>query len=209
MSCRQAGNAGARPLNNMARCVQGRLVSALACLLAGGALLAGCGGGSGSTTSSGPGTAESRPAPPKSDFPSARGKTLADVLNSADGPSDLVVSPAAMVFYKGENRYPFGVFNRDRTQVPDAQVALYFAKVPPAPKGGAAKRAPKQGAGQPTVAKALDQPAVGPFPAAIESLDDPARVPCQDDDRRSRRRHRRLQHQHRLPQQRRVADRRR
>ncbi len=154
----------------MARMLQGRPLSALACLLAGGVLLAGCGGGSGSTTSSGPGTAESRPAPPKSEFPSAKGKTLGDVLNSADGPSDLVVSPAAMVFYKGENRYPFGVFNRDRTQVPNAQVALYFAKAPPAPKGGAAMRAPKQGTGQPTVAKALDQPAVGPFPAAIESL---------------------------------------
>ena len=45
-------------------------------------------------------------------------------------PSELVVSPAAEVFYKGENRYPFGVFQRDRTQVPDAEVALYFAKVP-------------------------------------------------------------------------------
>ncbi len=146
--------------------LQGRLVSALACLLAGGALLAGCGGGSGTTTSGSSGTVKSRPAPPKSEFPSANGKTLSDVLKSADGLSRLVVSPAAMVFYKGENRYPFGVFRRDRTQVPDARVALYFAKVPPAPKGGASK----QGTGQQTAASPLDQRAVGPFPAAIESM---------------------------------------
>jgi hypothetical protein len=127
--------------------------------------VAGCGGGSGSSTGStgkGAGTAESRPAPPKSDFPSAAGKTLSQVIDSADAPSDLVVSPAAMVFYTGQNRYPFGVFTRDRTQVPDAKVALYFAKAPPKPTGGAAAagKAPNP----------LDQPAVGPFPAAIESL---------------------------------------
>ena len=51
-------------------------------------------------------------------------------------PCKLVVSPAAMVFNKGENRYPFGVFERDRTQVPDADVALYFAKVPGGSKLG-------------------------------------------------------------------------
>lgn len=132
--------------------------------------MAGCGGGSSSTTASSSGPAESRPAPPKSEFPSAQGKTLADVLNSADGPSDLVVSPAAMVFYKGENRYPFGVFQRDRTPVSDAQVALYFAKVPPAPKGAAAKPSPQGQTASQAVDKALDQPAVGPFPAAIETL---------------------------------------
>ena len=37
--------------------------------------------------------AESRPAPPKSEFPSAEGKTLAEVLEAADGPSELVVVP--------------------------------------------------------------------------------------------------------------------
>lgn len=151
----------------------GRALVALACLLAAAALVAGCGNGSEPSTESGPGTAESRPSPPKSEFPRAEGKTLAEVLNSADGPSELVVSPAAMVFYKGENRYPFGVFQRDGKQVPDAKVALYFAKVP---RPRRAKGAGKSG-GAPTVAsprtaakKALDQPAVGPFPASIESL---------------------------------------
>ena len=61
------------------------------------------------------------------------------MLEAADGPSELVVSPAARVFYKGENRYPFGVFERDRTQVGDADVALYFARVPgQEPRGKAA-----------------------------------------------------------------------
>jgi hypothetical protein len=151
----------------------GRALLALACPLAAAALVAGCGNGSEPSTESGPGTAESRPAPPKTDFPSAEGKTLAEVLKSADGPSELVVSPAAMVFYKGENRYPFGVFRRDGKQVSDARVALYFARVPkpkrakdPSGKPGAAAQA----ASPKTAAQARNQPAVGPFPASIESL---------------------------------------
>jgi hypothetical protein len=147
-----------------------RVLPALACLLAVASLVAGCGDGTDSSSDSGSGTAESRPAPPKSDFPSAEGKTLRRVLESADGPSDLVVSPAAMVFYKGENRYPFGVFQRDGKQVSDAKVALYFAKVPK-PRGARSSN------GEPGVTlqtadprQALNQPAVGPFPASIESL---------------------------------------
>src|SRR3954453_6171884 len=109
-----------------------RALAVLACLLAMTAVaLSGCGSGSdGPTGSSGSG--ESRPAPSKSSFPSAKGKSLSQVLEAADAPSSLVVSPAAQVFNKGQNRYPFGVFQRDRTQVPDADVALYFAKMPSA-----------------------------------------------------------------------------
>jgi hypothetical protein len=147
-----------------------RLALALLCLLAAVLLVAGCGGGSGSTdsTSAAGGSAESRPAPPKSDFPSASKRTLRQVLKAADGPSELVISPAAMAFYKGTNRYPFGVFERDRTQVPDAEVALYFAKAP-APKPGA-KSSGSKGETAKAEAQALDEPAVGPFPASIESL---------------------------------------
>jgi hypothetical protein len=148
-----------------------RLALALACTIVVAALAAGCGGSgsSGSTSTSG-GSAESRPAPPRSDFPAAEGKTLRQVLSAADAPSELVVSPAAMVFYKGENRYPFGVFERDRTQVSDAEVALYFAKVPT--PGGHSKKS-KSGSKAPAAKaeqQALDEPAVGPFPAAIETL---------------------------------------
>lgn len=142
-----------------------RVTVALCCLLPAAAFgLAGCGGGSGSATDSSVGPAESRPAPPKSEFPGAEGKTLAEVLNSAARPSELVVSPAAQVFNVGENRYPFGVFERDRSQVTDAEVALYFAHVPTKP--GTAGGAVDADAAR----RALAQPAVGPYPAAIESL---------------------------------------
>lgn len=141
-----------------------------ACLLALAALVAGCGSGSGSTTggSGSGGSPESRPAPPKSAFPSASGKTLGEVVKAADGPSELVVSPAAMVFYKGENRYPFGVFKRDRSQVSNAEVALYFAKVPAA--GGKQSKSGSKGSVAKAQERALNAPAVGPFPAKIESL---------------------------------------
>jgi hypothetical protein len=160
-----------------------RLAPAFACLLIAAALGAGC-GGSDDDSSSVTG-AESRPAPAAGDFPSARGKTLAEVLDSADGPAQLIVSPAAQVFREGENRYSFGVFEPDRTQVGDAQVALYFARVPASeettlPTGAAKTGEPDiegSGGGQESTspppkaeAKALDQPAVGPFPASIESL---------------------------------------
>jgi len=91
------------------------------------------------------------------------------VLKAADGSSELVVSPAAMVFDKGENRYPFGVFERDRTQVPDAEVALYFAKAPTS-KPGAKSKSGNKGSDAKAEEQALDEPAVGPFPAAIETL---------------------------------------
>src|SRR5829696_8776560 len=104
-----------------------RITCAFACLLAAGALLGGC-GSSDSTETSGA-VAENRPAPPNSDFPAAEGRSLTEVLEAA-GPSEFVVSPAGTVYYKGENRFPFGVFEKDRTQVADAEVALYFSPVP-------------------------------------------------------------------------------
>jgi hypothetical protein len=150
-----------------------RALAALACVVIGASLLAGC-GGSDSSTGSTSGSAQSRPAPPKSAFPSAKGKTLAQVLESEEAkPSELVVSPAAQVFNKGENRYPFGVFERDRTQVPNAEVALYFAKMPPVKgKGSTAEQSAGAGTLTPKEAeeRALNQPAVGPFPASIESM---------------------------------------
>ena len=150
-----------------------RALTAIPCLLALLALaLAGCGGGSDDSSGDSASTsAASRPAPPASAFPSAKGKTLAEVLEAADGPSTLVVSPAARAFYKGQARYPFGVFERDRTQVPDAEVALYLARVP----GRKAKAGDKFAAAGSTSAKtaetsAREQQALGPFPARIESM---------------------------------------
>jgi hypothetical protein len=94
---------------------------------------------------------------------------LRELLKAADAPSELVVSPAALAFYKGENRYPFGVFERDRSQVSDAEVALYIAKAPAPEASGQAKSGSKGPAAKATT-QALDAPAIGPFPAAIESL---------------------------------------
>jgi hypothetical protein len=151
-----------------------RVFGVPACLLAAAAMIGGCGGDSDSSTSAGSTSAESRPAPPKSAFPSAAGKSLAEVLKSemVDGPSELVVSPAALAFYQGENRYPFGIFRRDGSQVSDAEVALYFARFPKK-QGTATGKEPTaapESANRETAAEVLAQPAVGPFPARIESL---------------------------------------
>jgi hypothetical protein len=140
-----------------------RATSILAALLAAAALAVGC-GGSAPSGQSAAGGAESRPPPPRRDFPSAAGRSLTEVVKAAGGPSELVVTPAAMVFYRGENRFPFGVFRKDLSQVPDAKVALYLTRAPaskPAKRGGEAAGKAKQ---------TLDSPAFGPFPAAIESL---------------------------------------
>jgi len=148
-----------------------RMLPALLCLLAGGAIATGCGGDSktdGSAASS-PGAAESRPAPPASEFPTADGRTLREVLKAADGPAEWVVDPAAEVFYPGRNRYPFGVFDREQGQITDAEVALYLAKVPE-PKRGAQSKSGNRGPEAKAQQQALDRPAVGPFPASIESL---------------------------------------
>lgn len=87
----------------------------------------------------------SMPAPPRSDFPSAAGKSLPDLLAQSGGESKLVVAPTGEVFDKGADRYGFGVFTAGREQISDAKVALYFSH---GEKG-----------------KAL-----GPYPARIESL---------------------------------------
>ena len=147
-----------------------RLAWASACPLALAALAVGCGGDSGSTVSTAPATvAESRPAPPASAFPDPAGKSLRQVLKLGDGPAEVVVDPAAMVFYEGANRYPFGVLDHDRTPISDAEVAIYLAKVP-APRPGAKSKSGHKGQVAKAEAKALDEPALGPFPAAIESL---------------------------------------
>ena len=68
-------------------------------------------------------------APPPNEFPSAKGKTIAQLLHDSGAkPTKLVIAPAAQVFDIGENRYPFGVFTLGGEQVDDADVALYFAK---------------------------------------------------------------------------------
>jgi hypothetical protein len=146
-----------------------RLAPALLCLLAAVAFLVGCGNGSDESTSVAFEAAESRPAPPKSEFPSPEGRTLRELVKGADAPAEWIVSPAAVVFYPGKNRYPFGVFDREDGEITDAEVALYYARVPQ-PKPGAKSKPGNRGQIAKAQGEALDQPAVGPFPASIESL---------------------------------------
>jgi len=115
--------------------------------------------------------AQTRPAPPRSEFPSPDGRTLRQLLKAAEGRAEeLAVAPAAEVFYPGRTRYPFEVVERQsKAPVGDAEVALYYAKVP-APPAGAKSKIGNRGRAVKAEMQALDEAAVGPFPAAIESL---------------------------------------
>jgi hypothetical protein len=148
-----------------------RLAPALLCLLAAGAAIGGCGSdsGSGESTAGPAETAASRPAPPKSEFPRPEGRSLRDLLKATDARTEALVEPAAVVFYPGRNRYPFEIVDKDRRPVSDVEVALYYAKVPQ-PKPGAKSKSGNRGQVAKAEAQALDEPAVGPFPAKIESL---------------------------------------
>jgi hypothetical protein len=120
-----------------------RFLTGLVAVALAASLLAACGDGDGDTDSP---ESASRPAPPASDFPAADGRPLQQVLSAVteEGP---VVTPAARVLRQGENRFSFGVFTLAKEPIPDAEVAIYAA----------------QGS--------LKGPAIGPFPARIESLE--------------------------------------
>ncbi len=72
-----------------------------------------------------------QPAKPE-DFPKAKGKSLADLLEGAGG-SGPVIAASVSQFKPGENRFGFALFDRAAAQIADAPVALYVAPV----KGGA------------------------------------------------------------------------
>ncbi len=143
-------------------------ISAPVCLLGIASLLAGCGSGASTQTTTQAPPARNIPAPAKSAFPATAGRSLDEVLKGMK-PSKLVLTPAAMVFYRGENRFPFGVSEKAGTQVNDAKVALYISKVPKLHPQKDGKL--KKGAAAQAQIKALEEPAIGPFPAAIESLE--------------------------------------
>jgi hypothetical protein len=103
------------------------------------ALVAGCGGDDGD---------EAAKAPPVADpaeFPKANGRTLAS-LREELGEAGPVLAPSVLVLTTGDNRFGFGLFERDRSQIADAPVVLYVA-----PVGGG--------------------PAKGPYVARYESLE--------------------------------------
>lgn len=84
-------------------------------------------------------------APDASEFPDPDGRTLEQIAADEGNESDLVVAPSGQVFDVGDNRLGFGVFTVDREAVSDAELAIYAARP--------------------------NKPAVGPFPASVESLD--------------------------------------
>ncbi len=83
--------------------------------------------------------------PDASAFPAADGRTLEEIAQQEGTESDLVAVPSGQVFDEGKNRFGFGVFTVEREPVRDAEVAIYASKP--------------------------GEPAVGPFPAAAESLE--------------------------------------
>jgi hypothetical protein len=115
-----------------------RRTATLLALAAAGIVLLGCGGENDPEFTS-------QSAPAATEFPSVKGKTLDDLAADAKPTRSIVVSPAGMVFNRGENRFGFGVFKVSGEGLPDSQVALYAA-----PRGGGELR--------------------GPFPARIENL---------------------------------------
>ena len=151
----------------------------LVCLLAFGAtLVAGCGGGSdsGSHLNKEAEAGKTRPAPPKSAFPATEGRTLKrlleDVVKVQPGAK---ITPSAEAFYPGANRYPFLVAEKDTKAgapgkgIDDAVVAIYYAKSPGVQPEARAKLG-QEGTGKKAQGGAYAQPAIGPFPARIESL---------------------------------------
>jgi hypothetical protein len=117
-----------------------RPLPSIAAVLAALALLAGCGGDDEPATAPAP--------PPEADaasFPSAKGKTIEQVLAAADESEGPILAPSVSVVDKGKNRFAFALFDPSRKQIQNAQVAVY-------------------------VAKGKDGKARGPFPARGESL---------------------------------------
>ena len=91
-------------------------------------------------------TTGAAPAPEASAFPPVEGKSLEQLAREHGATNELVVSPGGITFTTGPNRFTFAVFEPDRTQINDADVAIYAE---PADGG----------------------PATGPHAARIESLE--------------------------------------
>jgi hypothetical protein len=141
-----------------------RFAPGLVCLLACGSLvLAGCGGGSSSSShvNQDAESGKSRPAPPKSAFPATEGRSLEKLVKDEVKVQPTVkISASAEAFYPGTERYPFLVSEKatggeEGKEMTGAEVALYYVEVPKV---------------KPGAQKAWQRPAVGPFPARIESL---------------------------------------
>ncbi len=108
--------------------------------LAGAALAAACTLSLGATAcgdDSDDKAADAPPPPAKpADFPSAKGKTLAQ-LRAEVGGGGPVLAPSVSQYEPGSNRFGFGLFDRSRAQIQDVPAAVYVA-----PVGGGQARGP-------------------------------------------------------------------
>ena len=94
-------------------------------------LLASCGGSEGKDAAEAP-----PPVAKPDDFPSAKGKTLVQLLREV-GQEGPVLAPAVSELEPGRNRVAFGLFDRAKAQIADAPAAVYVA-----PAGGGRARGP-------------------------------------------------------------------
>ena len=161
--------------NNMpSGCPVRRATSALACLLAALPSLAGCGEDSATPTeSSADGTAESRPAPPKSAFPSAEGRTLAEVVESGRRAAP-----------NWSSRRPRWSSTRARTATHSASSSRTAARSPTPKSPSTSPRCPRV---EPGKAEAEPAPARAPIARArTEALEAARRRPLPGGDRKHR-----------------------
>ena len=84
-----------------------------------------------------------REAPAAASFPAVEGRSLLDLYGQTER-SGLVVLPVGLVYEKG-TRYGFAVYTVAKKQVTEADIAIYFSH-------------------------GEDGPALGPYPARVESL---------------------------------------
>jgi hypothetical protein len=118
-----------------------------ALILTTAAAAAGCGGDDS--------TSDDDASPPEaSAFPDPEGRSIDKLTASYPADDNLVIAPSETAYTVGKNRFGFGVFTVDHSQVGDAEVALYAAP----PSGG---------------------PAEGPFAAQVESLETDAAFTAQ------------------------------
>lgn len=139
-----------------AKAIQSLLITACALFLAS------CGGGDSSSSSANYAPPKADRSIPRTSFESAVGKTLRQVQLETSGRLSklgLLIEPTAMVFYKGQNRYPIQVVTKDKkTPVDDVNVAVYLAKLPASDQHQQRQR------------EAAVTSVRGPFPARVVTL---------------------------------------
>ncbi len=87
-------------------------------------MVAGC-GSSGDEASTAPAGTVANSTSASAEFPSARGKTIANIAPEGEG---LVLAPSTSVMETGPNRYGFAIFDTARKQISGAPVAIYVSR---------------------------------------------------------------------------------